>query len=194
MMARSIQSTCSDLLEILLWQTVACRIRDVHHRSTSLDHGLYHLGQIRIVRATSILAVELHIVDEALGILRGSYRALEDLLAGRVELVLDVLVAGTNTRVDALVLCATSISFSTARVSAQITGHVTALEISITELKSPGLEIGNPASITSTPSCSSALATCIFSTVFNWQPGTCSPSRSVVSKINNLSLIFLSFV
>ena len=93
-----------DLLEILLWQTVACRIRDVHHRSTSLDHSLYHLGEIRIVRATSILTVELHIVDEALGILRGCYRALENLLAGRVELVLDVLVAGTNTRVDALVL------------------------------------------------------------------------------------------
>ena len=35
---------------------------------------------------------------------------------------------------------ATSISFSTARVSAHITGHVTALEISTTELKSPGLD------------------------------------------------------
>ena len=31
----------------------------------------------------------------------------------------------------------------------------------------------------------------IFSTVFSWHPGTCSPSLSVVSKIYNLSLIFL---
>ena len=54
---------------------------------------------------------------------------------------------------------ATSISFWTARVKAQIVGQVTALEISITELKSPGLEIGNPASITSTPSASNAFAT-----------------------------------
>ena len=54
---------------------------------------------------------------------------------------------------------ATSISFSTARVKAQIVGQVTALDISITELKSPGLEIGNPASITSTPKASSCLAT-----------------------------------
>ncbi len=38
-------------------------------------------------------------------------------------------------------------------------GQVTALEISTTELKSPGLETGNPASITSTPNCSKALAT-----------------------------------
>ena len=47
---------------------------------------------------------------------------------------------------------ATSMSFSTARVSAHIVGHVTAFDISITELKSPGLDIGNPASMTSTPS------------------------------------------
>ena len=43
------------------------------------------------------------------------------------------------------------ISFCTARVKAQMVGHVTAFDISMTELKSPGLEIGNPASITSTP-------------------------------------------
>jgi len=36
-------------------------------------------------------------------------------------------------------------SFFTARVSAQIVGAETAFEISSTELKSPGLEIGNPA-------------------------------------------------
>ena len=54
---------------------------------------------------------------------------------------------------------ATSISFSTARVSAQIVGHVTAFDISTTLLKSPGLDTGKPASITSTPSSSRALAT-----------------------------------
>ena len=78
---------------------------------------------------------------------------------------------------------ATSMSFCTARLSAQTVGQVTALEISTTELKSPGLETGKPASITSTPSSSSAFATWIFSTVLSWHPGTCSPSRRVVSKI-----------
>ena len=58
-------------------------------------------------------------------------------------------------------------SFFTARVSAQIVGSETALEISSTELKSPGLEMGNPASMTSTPRLSSSLATSIFSVVFN---------------------------
>ena len=84
---------------------------------------------------------------------------------------------------------ATSISFSTARVSAQIVGSDTAFDISSTELKSPGLEIGKPASMISTPKASSNLATSIFSVVFNWQPGTCSPSRKVVSKMYSLSLI-----
>ncbi len=36
-------------------------------------------------------------------------------------------------------------------MSAQITGAETAFEISTTDWKSPGLEIGNPASIISTP-------------------------------------------
>ena len=78
---------------------------------------------------------------------------------------------------------ATSMSFCTARLRAQMVGQVTALEISTTELKSPGLETGKPASITSTPSSSSAFATWIFSTVLSWQPGTCSPSRRVVSNM-----------
>src|SRR5690606_9595991 len=47
---------------------------------------------------------------------------------------------------------AVSISPLTARVRAHTVGVVTNLDISTTLLKSPGLEIGNPASIISTPS------------------------------------------
>ena len=52
-----------------------------------------------------------------------------------------------------------------------------------------GLETGKPASRTSTPRASRAWATSIFSIVFNWQPGTCSPSLRVVSKIMILSFM-----
>ena len=93
-----------DLLEILLWQAVARGIRDIHHRGPSLDHGLHHLCQILIVRTACILAVELHIVNKALGILRSSHGPLENLLTGGVEFVLNVLVRGADTRVDTLVL------------------------------------------------------------------------------------------
>ena len=55
--------------------------------------------------------------------------------------------------------------------------------INFTELKSPSDAIGNPASITSTPNFSSCNATLTFSSSFILQPGACSPSLSVVSKI-----------
>mmetsp|Transcript_28009 Transcript_28009/g.70625 ORF Transcript_28009/g.70625 Transcript_28009/m.70625 type:complete len:232 (+) Transcript_28009:1483-2178(+) len=42
--------------------------------------------------------------------------------------------------------------------------------------------MGKPASMTSTPSLASCLATCIFSSLVIEQPGLCSPSLSVVSK------------
>ena len=57
---------------------------------------------------------------------------------------------------------ATSISFSTARVNPQTVAFLTILEISSTDLKSPGLETGNPASITSTPKISSCSAITTF--------------------------------
>ena len=46
---------------------------------------------------------------------------------------------------------ATSISFFTALVKPHTLAFFTILEISTTELKSPGLDIGKPASIISTP-------------------------------------------
>src|SRR5688572_9830902 len=52
-----------------------------------------------------------------------------------------------------------------------------------TAAKSPSEAIGNPASMTSTPSSSSFRASCTFSPRFIEQPGDCSPSRNVVSKI-----------
>ena len=61
---------------------------------------------------------------------------------------------------------ATSISFLTALDNPQTLAFLTILDISFTELKSPGLEIGIPASITSTPCSSSCLAIVSFWFVF----------------------------
>ena len=49
--------------------------------------------------------------------------------------------------------------------------------------QSPGEATGNPASMTSTPSSARARASRSFSGCVMLQPGDCSPSRSVVSKI-----------
>ena len=73
------------------------------------------------------------------------------------------------------------------RASPQTTGPETVRAIASTASKSPGEVIGNPASITSTPSRASWLAISTFSWVFSEIPGDCSPSRSVVSKISTRS-------
>src|SRR3989441_2159355 len=61
----------------------------------------------------------------------------------------------------------------------------------LTAAKSPSEAIGNPASIVSTPSDSSFRARSSFSVRFIEQPGDCSPSRNVVSKILIRSTFFI---
>ena len=59
----------------------------------------------------------------------------------------------------------------------------TSLATSCTAWKSPSDAIGKPASITSTPMASRTSATRSFSSTVIEQPGDCSPSRKVVSKM-----------
>ena len=93
-----------NLIKILLWQTVTRSIRNVYDRSSSLDHSLHHLSQILIVSTSGILAIELHIVHIALGILSGCYSLLQNLFASGIELKLNMLIAGADTRMDTLIL------------------------------------------------------------------------------------------
>ena len=83
-------------------------------------------------------------------------------------------------------------SFFTALVNPHTLAFFTIFEISTTDLKSPGLEIGKPASIISTPRKSNFSAITSFCFVSSLQPGTCSPSLRVVSKILTISL-YISF-
>src|SRR5664279_1000590 len=78
---------------------------------------------------------------------------------------------------------ARSMSASTERASAAMTGRRTSRATARTELKSSSEAIGKPASITSTPRASSFRARRTFSASRIEKPGACSPSRSVVSKI-----------
>src|SRR5215831_7788207 len=78
-------------------------------------------------------------------------------------------------------------SSSRQRASAQTMGPCTSRATAVTLSKSPREAAGNPASMTSTPSSASARATRSFSGWVMLQPGDCSPSRSVVSKISTRS-------
>ena len=76
-------------------------------------------------------------------------------------------------------------STSSSRVRERLTtvGRVTASAIRWTDSKSPGEEAAKPPSMISTPRRSSWRAIASFSSTFIVQPGDCSPSRSVVSKM-----------
>ena len=76
-----------------------------------------------------------------------------------------------------------SMSSRLQRASAQIVGPLTSRATAATASQSPCDAAGNPASMMSTPSSASARATRSFSSSVMLQPGDCSPSRSVVSKI-----------
>jgi hypothetical protein len=78
---------------------------------------------------------------------------------------------------------AASTSSRVVRASEATVARVTASEAAATPSKSPGEDAAKPASITSTPSCSSTPAISAFSAGRSAMPGDCSPSLSVVSKI-----------
>ena len=92
-----------------------------------------------------------------------------------------VWMRGRSESLTAFQAASTSCAF--ARASPQITGPCTSRAIACTASKSPGEEIGKPASIMSTPSRASWCAISSFSCLLSEIPGDCSPSRRVVSKI-----------
>src|SRR3954454_4176967 len=86
---------------------------------------------------------------------------------------------------------AASTSATCARASPAMIGPSTWRAMAWTASKSPGLVIGKPASMTSTPRRASWWAISSFSWVLSEIPGDCSPSRSVVSKICTRSMSLL---
>src|SRR5207253_1410615 len=82
---------------------------------------------------------------------------------------------------------ASSMSSKLQRARAQMIGPRTSRATACTDSKSPREAAGKPASMTSTPSSASARATRSVSGRVMLQPGDCSPSRSVVSKISTRS-------
>ena len=77
---------------------------------------------------------------------------------------------------------ASSMSCGLVRASAAMTGRRTLSAILCTASESAGDAMGNPASMMSTPSVSSAWAMASFAWTSIEKPGACSPSRNVVSK------------
>ena len=86
-------------------------------------------------------------------------------------------------------LAARSTSSVQQRARAAMLAHGNSRLTASTASKSPSEAIGNPASRMSTPSSTSLRAIRSFSGTVMLQPGDCSPSRSVVSKMYTRSLM-----
>ena len=84
---------------ILLRQTIAGGVGDVHNRSASLNNCFYYTCQILVVGTACILCVELHVLHITLGILHGTHGTLYYLLTIGVELILYVRVGGSDSSV-----------------------------------------------------------------------------------------------
>src|SRR3954451_22939920 len=92
-----------------------------------------------------------------------------------------VWMRGRSESLTAFHAASTSCAFARARP--QITGPWTSRAIAWTASKSPGDEIGKPASMMSTPSRAGWWAISSLPCLLSEIPGDCSPSRRVVSKI-----------
>ncbi len=104
-----------------------------------------------------------------------------------VEVPMKVWMRGRSAGLTAL--AQTRMSFSTARAKPQMTGPLISRAMVSTDSKSPGDEMGKPASITSTCKVASCRAMRIFCWTDRLAGRACSPSRRVVSKMKTLSFM-----
>ena len=93
-----------DFVTIFIRQTITCCIRNVHYSCTRLDNSLNDTSQILIIGTACILSIELNVLNILFGIFDCSYSAFDDFLTGRIELILDMTIAGTDTGMDSLML------------------------------------------------------------------------------------------
>ena len=92
------------LCSILIGHAISGGVGYVHDCRTSLDDSFNHACEVFVVCSASILGVELHILNVALGIGNSPNGTLYNLLAVGVELIFDMAVARSDTRVYTLVL------------------------------------------------------------------------------------------
>lgn len=94
-----------DLFAVLVGKAVARGIGDVHNSRSSCNYRFNNPSKVIIVSATSVFSVELYVVDQVSGPFDGPGGALQYLLMRRIELALNVRVAGSDAGVDAGATC-----------------------------------------------------------------------------------------
>jgi hypothetical protein len=172
----------------LLRNGVTHRVGDVHRARAGLDGGLDAAAEEIAIGARGILRRPFHILAE----IAGMGDAVDDRLMHRIglhlQLELHMQRAGGDEGVDARASGLAQGLPGTVDVLAAGAGKPGDCQIAqILRHPAHGLEIavsgdGKPAATTS-PISSSTMAMRSFSSRFIEQPGACSPSRKVVSKM-----------
>ena len=92
-------------LSTIFWrQTIACRIRYIHHRSSCFNNRFYHTCQIFIVRTPCILCIKLHIIHKTTCILHCCYRTFNNLFPIGIEFIFNMRIRSTDTCMDTFML------------------------------------------------------------------------------------------
>ena len=141
----------------LLGQRVARGVGDVHHRGAGLDDGFDDAHEEVVVGAARVLGVELYVLDEVAGVLHALDRTLDALVLGNAQLVAQVARAHADAGMDARTLGVlervgrrVDVLLHRAREAADDRLVAASSAMRRTLSKSPGLEMGKPASMTST--------------------------------------------
>ena len=188
--ARDVLAHVREHPAVLLGNRVAGGVGQVDDGGAGANHLGAHLNHEVPIAARRVLARELDVVEMLLRVRDRPGRRVEDVLARHVELVLQMDVGGRDEDVDARMLRLVDRAQrrnrhpprGCARGSARPARSPSPRRAE-RDSKSPGDDAAKPASMMSTLSRSSWRAIAIFSSTFMVQPGDCSPSRSVVSKI-----------
>ena len=93
-----------NFLTVFVRKTIARGVWNVANRSTSFHNSIDDACQIFVVSTTCVLCIEFHILHVTLRIFHSSSGTLNDFLTCGIELILDVRIARTDTRMDALML------------------------------------------------------------------------------------------
>ena len=91
-----------DFLTIFSRKTIPCRIRDIHHGSTGINHRFHYACQIFIVCPTCIFGIKLHIIRISTCIAYSCHCPFDNFFATGIEFVANVCIRCSNTRMDTL--------------------------------------------------------------------------------------------
>ena len=87
---------------VLVGQTIACSIGNIHYRCTCLNNRLYHTRQIFVIGTARILAVKFHFIYKIACVCNRFYGTAQNVFLVGIKLVFYVILRRANTGMNTL--------------------------------------------------------------------------------------------